>query len=317
MDYSSIRWDRNIDNPTPFNNATKKMLDNTEAALNCKITPMTTLGPGDIITAAQPEIMAGGKYADLIVTTQWAWGSFIGAGLAQNFNLMPCNWDAPWWNQNLRNTITVNGKTYAAGGSFLSDSGLIWVLYYNGTIWNQLNLPDPYRLVDSGKWTIDRFAQYARMATQDVNNDGIMDLNDQWGLLAPDGDFCQAIFLSGGNHYFSTQNGSLQLAYGNQNTYDFVAKMRNMIKVDKSMFTGTVPSSYNTGSSGFWYANAFIAGKSLFMGCSPGMTGLTDMTDDWGILPMPKASESQADLYGGRGSQCRCLRCHHHQSRPG
>jgi len=300
MDFNSGRWDRNVNNPTPFNKATQDMLDNTEKYLNCKITPMTSVGPGDIITGAQPAIMAGDKYADLIVTTQWAWGSFMGAGLVGDLNTMKCNWDAPWWNPNIRDISTVNGKTYAANGSFIFDAGLTWMIYYNQTIWNQLNLPDPYELVNSGKWTIDLFAQYAKMATQDLNNDGKMDLdNDQWGLVAPDGDFCQASFLAGGIHYLSGQDGKVQLADGNQKTYDFITKMRNMIKVDKSMFIGQAPASYNTGASGFWYANAFIAGKSLFMGCSPGMDGLTDMVDDWGAMPMPKATADQPDYLSG------------------
>jgi len=296
MDFNSGRWDRNASNPTPFTKAMGNMLDNTEKFLNCKITAMNSANPGEIINAAQPAILSGDKYADLIVTTQWAYGFFMGAGIVQDLNNLKCNWNAPWWNQNIRQMSTVQGKTYAANGSFIFDAAQSWMLYYNGTLWNQLNLPDPYELVNSGKWTIDLFAKYAKLATQDLNGDGKMDTtNDQWGVVAPDGDFCRAFYLSGGNHYFKEVDGKFQLAVGDPDSITYVNKMRQMNVIDKSVS----PKGTDGADGQHWYVQQFIDGKALFMAYMPGTGGLTDMQDDWGAMPLPKASESQANYMTG------------------
>ena len=114
------RWNRE-NSGTPFYDAWHQALDEVEGLYNCKITT-NYVGPGELFNAVQPEVAAGGKYADLVVTTQWAYGYLISANLMMDLNQLDINWDLPYWNQNIRQISTIQGKTYGGNGSFIFDT---------------------------------------------------------------------------------------------------------------------------------------------------------------------------------------------------
>ncbi len=292
VDFSGARWNRE-NNGTPYYDAWQKVLDEVETLYDCKIElEVTTVE--EMFLQIQPEVMAGGKYADIVCTTQWGFGQLIGAGLMADLNQLPVNWDNPWWNQNIRQMSTVQGKTYAANGSFIFDAAQTWMMYYNRTIWDELQLPDPYELVNSGKWTVDKMREYSRRAMRDNDGSGKVDsVDDRWGVFAADGDFTRALFMALGGHYFDTnEEGRVQLACNNERTYSIVEKMANMVQKD-----GSVNKQHfaNTGEE----IATFAQGHALFYCYMPGVDGMKDMEDDWGVLPLPKFDEAQADYLSG------------------
>ena len=287
VDFNSGRWNRE-NSGTPFYDAWQQALDEVEGLYNCKITT-NYVGPGELFTALQPEVAAGGKYADLVVTTQWAYGYLMGADLMLDLNELDINWDLPYWNQNIRQISTIQGKTYAGNSSFIFDTANTYMLYYNETIWKELQLPDPTELIKSGKWTQDLFADYCRRALLDQDGSGVVDsLDDRWGITTPDGDFARAMFMGMGGHYFLTDatTGKVKLACNNDRAFSIVEKMHNMIQKDKSLCK-------LVGSDWPVVVKQFTDGKALFLGNCPGVNELKDMEDDWGVLPMPKLDEAQ------------------------
>ncbi len=292
VDWSSNRWNRE-NNGTPYYDAWQRVLDEVETLYDCKIELQVT-SMEELFLQIQPEVMAGGSYADIVVATQWAFGKLIGANLMADLNELSVNWDNPWWNQNIRGITTVGGKTYAANGSFIFDAAQTWLLYYNDTIWNELQLPDPYDLVNSGKWTVDKLRDYSRRAMRDNDGTGAVDSkDDRWGLIAPGGDFCRTFFMSLGGHFFETnEEGRVALACNNQKTYDIVEKMANIMQRDKSVCTLKFENMAE-------YATRFAQGNALFFAYMPGFDGLKDMEDSWGVMPLPKFDESQEEYMSG------------------
>ena len=266
-----------------------------ETLYNCRITA-TYLSASEMFDTIQPEIAAAGKYADLIVTTQWQFGKFIGADLMMDLNKLEVNWDNPWWNQIIRNMCSYNNKTYVAGGSFIFDTAQTWLLYYNEAIWKECGFEDPYKMIDEGRWTQDKFAEFCRTAARDLDMSGALDSpEDRWGLICPQQDLCRAWYMGLGGHYFLTneKTGHVQLACNDQHTFDIIQKMHSM-KVDDNTITDN------------GYANDvasmiadFTQGKSLFFAYMPGVGGLQNMEDDWGVMPMPKFDENQKDYLSG------------------
>ena len=293
VDFSGSRWNRE-NNGTPYYDAWQKVLDEVETLYNCKI-ELEVVAPGELFEKIQPEVMAGGKYADIICTTQWAFGKLIGAGLMADLNdLKNVNWDNKWWNQNIRQMSTVQGRTYAANGSFIFDAAQTWLMYYNETIWNELQLPDPYEMVNSGKWTVDKMREYCKKAMRDNDQSGAVDSkDDRWGVLAADGDFCRALFMALGGHYFDTDaDGRVQLACNNEKSYSIVEKMANMVQKDGSVCKLKFENEAEKITS-------FSQGNSLFYCYMPGIDGLKDMEDNWGVMPLPKLDESQEQYLSG------------------
>ncbi len=293
IDFDSGRWNKD-QSGSPYADAWVQILDEVEALYNCKITRMESMAPGDMFNVIQPEVAAGGKYADLVVTTQWAYGYFLGGDIMMDLNKLNVNWDNPWWNQNVRQMATFGGATKVGGGSFIFDTAQTWMLYYNDTVWKQCGFEDPYKLIEEGRWTQDKFAEYCLKAKKDMDGSGVVDsADDRWGLIAADGDFCRAWYMGLGGKYFTTdENGHVVLACNNERTYSIIEKMSKMKKQDKSI------STYKYADEASKITD-FINGKALFYAYMPGIKGLRDMEDDWGVMPLPKYDENQTEYMSG------------------
>ncbi|MBO5797323.1 MAG: carbohydrate ABC transporter substrate-binding protein, partial [Clostridia bacterium] len=293
VDYMDGRWNKD-QSGTPYGDAWIQIMDEVETLYNCKITA-NYIGAGEMFNSIQPEIAAGGKYADLIISTEWQYGYFLGAGVMMDLNTLDVNWDNEWWNQSLRKTTSYGGKSFVGGGSFVFDTMWTWLLYYNEAIWNQHGFEDPYKLVDEGRWTQDLFAQYCREAAEDRDNSGQLDsMEDVWGLLAHHSDFCDAWYQGMGGKFFraNENTGKVEMACNDERTFAVVEKMYNMIKKDKTYCTVELPTEAEK-------VAAFCEGKALFYAYRPGIGGLQDMEDDWGVLPMPKFDEAQEEYLSG------------------
>ncbi len=295
VDCNNGRWNKEKSG-TPYADAWLQIMDEVESLYNCTISA-SYIGSTEMFTTLQPEFAAGGKYADLILTTQWQYGYFLGAELMMDLNRLEVNWDHEWWNQDVRQMGTYGGKSYAGLGSFNFDTNNTWLLYYNEAIWDEMGYENPYKLVDEHRWTYDLFRDYCQRATLDQDNSGDLDsVDDRWGVLAADGDFARAWFFSLGGEYFKTDDkGRVSLACNTKKTYDIIDKMRVMTKQDKSVCTVGVSGGGNMAD----HVARFLNGTTLFLAITPGVAGLQDMEDDWGVIPLPLYDENQADYLSG------------------
>ncbi len=295
VDFSSNRWNRE-NSGTPYYDAWHQVLDEVEGLYDCKIV-LETVSIDELFTKMQPEVMAGGKFADLVCATQWAYGQLIGANLLRPLDtLEDVNWDNPWWNQNIREISTIGRGTMAANGSFIFDAAATYVMFYNEDIWNELQLPDPYELVNSGKWTIDKMRDFCKRAMRDNDGSGKVDSkDDRWGLITPNGDFSRALFFALGGHFFENKDGTVQLACKNEKTYSIVEKMTTLISQDQS-----VCSEKFVKFDGWEdLANTFMRGNGLFLSATLDSPVLKDMESSWGAMPLPKFDEAQEEYLSG------------------
>ncbi|MBE6758070.1 MAG: carbohydrate ABC transporter substrate-binding protein [Ruminococcaceae bacterium] len=285
-------WNQEVSG-TPYADAWIQLVDEVEYLYNCDITA-TAVGWQDMFNVVQPEIAAGGKSADIIISPEHAYGAFLGANLMVDLNELDVNWDNEWWNQSIRKTTTYNNKSYVGGGSFIFDTRATWLCYVNKAIWDQHGFEDPYELVDSGKWTYDKFREYAIAAAKDNDGSGKLDSSeDVYGVIAANGDFCDAWFQAMGGHFFKAdeEDGKVVLACNTTRTYEIVEKMYNMIQKDNVYgFLGLGEVEH---------VQQFTGGGALFYCYTVGKDGLQDMEDDWFVLPMPKFDEKQEDYLSG------------------
>ncbi len=294
-DCSNGRWNKELSG-TPNADAWIQVMDEVESLYNCTVSA-TYVNPSEAFTNIQPELAAGGKYADLIITTQWQYGYFLGAQLMMDLNQLEVDWDREWWNQDVRKMGTYGGKTYIGLGSFIFDTAYTWVLYYNQAVWEEMGFEDPYKLVDERRWTFDLFRDYCQRVSRDQDNSGAMDTyEDRWGMSGSNGDLARAWYFSLGGQYFKTaDDGRVSLACNNERTYDIVDKMYTMVKKDHSVYpTNTAGADAETER-----AEAFARGNLLFYAYLPGTGRLKDMEDDWGVMPFPLYDENQDTYWSG------------------
>lgn len=292
IDFNSGHWNReNVG--TPYYDAWMQVMDEVEGLYNCKITP-TYVEAGQIFTQVQPELAAGEKAYDLICTTQWGIGFFIGGNYLMDLNELDVDWDQPYWNQNVLASTTVDGKTYAGGGPFIFDSSSTWMIYFNQAIWEELELPDPYQMVRDGKWTMDRMTEYATLAKRDQDGDGqVSSEEDRWGLITAEGDFIRSTLMAQGAHYFDTdESGRIKLACDNDHAFSAVENLKDLMTMSGSFLN-------QKGVEETVRIELFMNGNTLFYSYMPGVETLKDMEDDWGVLPLPKFDEAQEEYLSG------------------
>ncbi|MGN1128954.1 MAG: hypothetical protein ACI4T6_08385, partial [Candidatus Flemingiibacterium sp.] len=95
-------------------------------------------------------------------------GIFINAADLEYVNL-----DNPWWVQGMMDNLAVNGKLYG----FIGDASLslykdLAVVFFNKKLAEDYQIEDPYELVRSGKWTVDKLNECITGVSNDLNGDG-------------------------------------------------------------------------------------------------------------------------------------------------
>lgn len=264
--------------------AVLKTIADVEDELNCTLT-FEIVAPDVMMTEANAAIMAGEKYADVMVPIYWNFAGFVTGGLAQDLKTIPnLDLSKAYWDKEANEIATLKDKQYFAigpmNGSKLGGTG---VVFFNKRILKEANLESPYDLVKNDQWTIQKFRDMAMAATKDLNGNG-MDEDDQWGISALDarGTFTSCV-LAASDSTFVTKNdkGVLQYSMSLPKVTNALKLAQDILFKDKTVLTGAEDVT----------DTAFRSGKALFYPFYMWKlnTVIVDMEDDFGVVPFPKA----------------------------
>jgi hypothetical protein len=154
----------------------------------------------------------------------------------------------------------------------------------------EYNLESPYTVIKEGRWTFDKMYEMISGVALDLNGDGVLNSDDQFGL-ATHSDFSLVLLTSAGEG----------LLYKNENNIpewkDLPEKVFNLSeKIHQQFFDLNLSfQQYLSpiGSIG-GIVDHFMQGKSLFLCEVLGHAKtLRDMEDNFGIIPTPKYDETQ------------------------
>jgi len=205
------------------------------------------------------------------------------------------DYDMPWWPDTIMKDVTINGKTYFVTGDITpSVLGFMNCIFFNKNIAANYEISGLYDLVFSGKWTFDKYAEATKNIYKDLNGNGIVDEEDQFGLTMSD---YYDVYFSAFEIPITITNpdGSLSLALG-EKFYAAYERLREL-----SMGEDGLPQAISNKGETVNYGNDvkfFTQGKILFFG---GLVRFSNyfraMEDDYGILTVPKWDESQANYH--------------------
>lgn len=285
VDFNSNIWGPD-EIKSPQDQLIVDIIEDVENKFNCTIT-FEEVSPDKIYDTANPSLMAGDKFADLVGTTMWAFGTLLSSNhVADVSNVESLDLSLDCFNHNLSDMATFGDSVYGFGAAFGSHLTNHWVIFYNARIWDELGLPDPYDLARNNEWTWDKLVEYAKKALLDNDGNGIVDSeSDRWGMVAPSGDLMRGMYISmGGTFYESNSEGKMRLSCLDSASADKMTFCYNFFQKDKVLYMNE-----NEG-----YKELFAAGKALFLAYGNGtFDELKEMEDDFGVLPMPKWDASQ------------------------
>jgi len=273
------------ENGEPVNDAVYKRNAILEDRYNFLIRKVP--GTGAIQSQAEKSILSGSNdylvfMCDTVATNNLAMKGYLNDLRKINY----LDLKREYWDQNSIYGFTVGGKTlFMTGDLSIMANDATWIFMFNKKLLQDLQLESPYALVTSGNWTADKLYGMVKATAKDLNGDGLMKISDDIFGLTMETTF-EGLFFSMGMRV-STMNaeGYPELSMNNERITKVMEKTAMIMNKDIAF-------------KGDWKAigTCFEEDRSLFYGevlqC---VIRRRSMDTDFGVLPLPKLDETQAD----------------------
>jgi ABC-type glycerol-3-phosphate transport system substrate-binding protein len=131
-------------------------------------------------------IDGGQRDLDMIGTYSLSAGNLAVKGYLSDLRSMEyLDWEKPWWPDSLIEDATIKGKLFFASGDISANViYMMYVTFFNRDMITDRSLPDPYALVQSNEWTIDKMFEMCEGIYEDSDGSGSPSLGDTYGQYA-------------------------------------------------------------------------------------------------------------------------------------
>jgi hypothetical protein len=268
-----------------------------EEAYKIKISEINT---SDVRNDALKSITAGDNSFDIaLMTMDNALALVLENALVDYKDIPYIDISAPWWVQNSIRDMTIGGHAYYGISLFdTTHYDGVRTIFFNKQMIEDYKLEDPYELVRSGKWTIDKLGEMALTVSKDLDGDSTWTAADQYGYSS---------WSSVGGQTMATGLGAIlrvnkdkdDLPTFDMNTEYYIKRFEKITTLfNKDGFKNPGGTSESNGG-----VEAFKEGRILFYNETMGNAQkLRQMTLDFGILPAPKYEEKQENYYNNGGN---------------
>ncbi|MBQ3862215.1 MAG: hypothetical protein II779_16960 [Clostridia bacterium] len=269
-----------------MNDAVFQRNSNIESKYNVKL--VATDGGAYLKTPIQNEIVAGTNAYDIAFPRISEMNEVATADCAFDMNkIESLDLSKTWWSQFARESLTVHDAIlFISGDMNFMDKWTAVCMFFNKNVaaGYSITAEELYDLVDEGKWTIDKFAEYTNAVTNDSNGDGTLDQKDTWGCTA------NASYLGNFLHawddpYTKVVDGELVFNLNSEFTFSAIDRIIEVMK-DNVIFAGAWDVA----------EPVFTAGRALFfIEVTQKLANFRTLEYDFGVLPLVKYDESQQD----------------------
>ena len=268
-----------------------------EDTMNIKIVEV----PFDGVTASvKTSITSGTDDYDTFTDGLNSLAPLITQHMILDFNSVPTiHPENAWWDQALYKDLSVNGGAYMMTGDIsVMDNYGTWCYLFNKQLITDYDLENPYDLVDSGKWTLDKHNEMAEIATNDTDGDGKWTMADTYGYVTETYNNIAMWTCFG---YKICEKDENDLPYYTYDGERQVSALMRIIDTQYAPFSNMGSKSTVTGGGSFQdntRENQFAIGRALFY--YAGMRNITlfrEADTDFGIIPAPKENEAQSQYY--------------------
>ena len=274
---------------------------NVEQRLNCKITDNLIKGGGDYdaYNELKVTVQAGSDDFDLFVNNSYTSATASADGFFVEISQMEhIDREKPYWSQGYNWSASNGGRQYLLTGSgFLGFYRFMCATVFNKSMFARYDVALPYQTVIDGLWTVDAQIDLAKKFYADLNGDGVKDEGDNYGYVT------NAVRDTGINDGFWASLDLRVIGKDEDGWYCSVFDAEKFsIAIDKLL--GLI---YSDGSGTFGeklndtpVGDIFFQGRAAMRNASVGFAesaNARNMEDDYGFLPMAKATEEQKEYY--------------------
>ena len=205
------------------------------------------------------------------------------------------DFEKPWWNQTLVDELSTYGALFFAGGSLtLTEVSNGICVFFNRDLFNETFPEDRdahlYQLVRDGKWTADQMTYYVSNCWDDLNSNGIADDGDVIGIRSLGngaGQMDAWVVAMGLDLTKINAYGEPELTLLNSRTVPAYEKVRGIFNNECSIVVG---GNIKVEETDMHNGNVLFLTQALGYG-----TEMKASTVNYGVLPIPKYDEEQAE----------------------
>ena len=262
----------------------------------------------DVGTKAAKSIKAGSDDYDLIVIGLTGGQENLSvAGYLTDLHKVPyVDLTNPWWDQKAVEQLSINNKLFATSCDMtIRDKDAVILFTFSKKLIKDYELENPYELVLSGRWTLDKMLDMMKKVSYDLNGDGKMDDKDRYGLLT---EYVNSEYLlNAAGEYISRLNQDKipEITLYSERTSAVLDKIIEIYKDrNYSVNAEDMTGKYADVWDGF-QLSVFSENRALFYHAGMNrVTLLRTMETDFGILPPPKYDENQNNYYAAVDAWC-------------
>ena len=258
----------------------------------CKVNYVARLvGSNDIVDTISTDIKSGSGEYDIAFPEMRQAGSMATQNMLSDFHsLTHVDLDADWWDQGTL-AMSIAGKTLWMNSdvNFMAHD-VTFLTMFSKVMAEQQNLENLYEIVENQEWTMDVFSSYVKKVSSDADGNGKYDENDNYGLIGTSSLGYATFYASELRFAACDADGEPYLAMTNS---DLIKASDLLDKLLDLLYTGH--STYIVAPGKEQVAKEmFSKNQGLFyVECAGYIVGLRDMSDDFGVLPMPKYDQAQ------------------------
>jgi len=287
----------------PLNDAIYKRNKIAEELLNIKIRSLTAdAGTQQVAGYARKIIQAGSDEFDAVIGANWTHIELVRARCLTNlYNIPNMDISKPWWDQRAIEEMSYKKSKlyYISGDIMYYDKYGIGIVYFNKRLFVDNGLEYPYEKARGGVWTLDEFSSLIKNFSRDLNGDGVMDENDQWGMAENTGAVYHFLIGCGEKTVTLDSEGVPVINTISDRHIKVVEALGGLFSdQNNTLLAGSKQLSHIANPYNDGIFKVFREGRALmFFEMIGTIPTFRDMEDDFGLLPLPKFDAGQKNYH--------------------
>ena len=163
--------------------------------------------------------------------------------------------------------------------------------------WLTFSLRGPYTLVNDGSWTLDAFHDMYKNASKDLNGDGVMNSDDQWGYAVQTGITINMYYALGLDFVSKDSDDLPYLSVGDEKSVSALQKLATLFADKNAVMFDSDYADINPVINEV-IQKVFSENRALFFAEIVQLSERMRAAEiDFGIIPQPKYNEDQDRYY--------------------
>jgi len=248
----------------------------------------------------QKLIMSADNAVDIAFMSGNHISKFMGTDMVLDLKSIPnVDFSHSWWDQKSVKEYDLFGTMAIVTGDINLNSNFAQVVYFfNKQLADDFKLENIYDIVRNGSWTYPKMMEMCRTVAHDINGDGIIDVDDCFGLMAEGASVVMAVISGGVRLTTKDSEGVPQITANTQRTVDLVQMIIPFMMDKETNILATNYVSRFKSPFADLMVPTFIDNRALFFS-NQLLIGMEfrRMDGDFGILPSPKYDAAQDNYY--------------------